>query len=107
MHDMLEEGSDEVKLAHLLKIKAISSARIKTDRIDARTLAHLLRSDLILETYVPSDEAQMVRQILRQRMFYIRVQTMLKNRMQGLLDRHPEVGVPSTKDLFSKRASSG
>jgi transposase len=53
MYDMLEEAFDEVKLAHPLKTKAIASARIKTDKIDARILAHLLRSDLIPEAYVP------------------------------------------------------
>ena len=35
-----------VKLANPLKTKAIAEAKIKTDTLDARTLAHLLRSDL-------------------------------------------------------------
>ena len=34
-----------VKLANPLKTKAIAEAKIKTDTLDARTLAHLLRSD--------------------------------------------------------------
>ena len=46
MHDWLEEELDEVKLAHPKKIKAIAEAKIKTDKIDARILAHLLRTDL-------------------------------------------------------------
>ena len=99
MYDMLEKEFDKVKLAHLLKVKAIASARIKTDKIDATTLAHLLRSDLIPEAYVPSGEAR----IVRQRMFYIKVQTMLKNRMRGLLDRHPEIS-PPTKNIFSNKS---
>jgi len=32
-----------------LKTKAIAQARIKTDTLDARTLAHLLKSDLVAE----------------------------------------------------------
>jgi transposase len=38
-----------VKLANPLKTKAIAEARMKTDILDARTLAHLLRSDLVAE----------------------------------------------------------
>jgi len=39
----------EVKLANPYKTKAIASARIKTDKLSARILAHLLRADLIAE----------------------------------------------------------
>jgi len=42
----------DVKLANPLKTKAIAEARIKTDKLDARTLAHLLRSDLVAECYI-------------------------------------------------------
>jgi transposase len=41
-----------VKLANPLKTKAIAEAKIKRDTIDARTLAHLLRSDLVAECYI-------------------------------------------------------
>jgi hypothetical protein len=54
MYDLLEEELDEVKLAHPYKVKAIAEARIKTDKIDSKILAHLLRSNLIPEAYVPS-----------------------------------------------------
>jgi transposase len=40
-----------VVLANPLKTKAIAWARIKSDEIDARILAQLLRSDLIAESY--------------------------------------------------------
>src|SRR3990167_2262443 len=38
---------EEVQLAHPLKVKAIASARIKTDRIDKRILAQLGLADQI------------------------------------------------------------
>jgi transposase len=40
-HDWLEKMVDEVHLAHPLKVKAIAEAKIKTDKIDAKVLAHL------------------------------------------------------------------
>jgi transposase len=35
-------------LAHPLRTRAIAAARVKTDAVDAKTLAHLLRDDLAL-----------------------------------------------------------
>lgn len=90
MYDWLEEEIDSVKLAHPLKVKAIAEAKIKTDKIDARSLAHLLRADLIPTSYVPKLETRRIKNVLRQRMFFVRIQTMVKNRIQAILDRHPE-----------------
>ncbi|MFN3740978.1 MAG: IS110 family transposase [Thermodesulfovibrionales bacterium] len=101
MYDWLEEELDEVKLAHPLKVKAIASAKIKTDRIDSEILAHLLRSDLIPESYVPTKEEREVRNVLRQRYFLVRFQTMIKNRIHTILDRHPEAkGYKEFSDIF-------
>jgi len=41
MHDILEDLTADVTLAHPLKVKAIAEAKIKTDKIDSTTLAHL------------------------------------------------------------------
>lgn len=103
MHDWLEGLVEEVHLAHPLKVKAIAEAKIKTDKIDAKVLADLLRADLLPEAYVASAEARKVRSILRQRMFYVRVRTMVKNRIFGILDKYPELskGRPC-KEVFSK-----
>ena len=53
IYDKLEDISIQCVLANPMKTRAIASARIKTDRIDARILARLLRSNLIAESYVP------------------------------------------------------
>ena len=45
LYDEIEQEVKEICLANPLKTKAIASARIKTDKIDSRTLALLLRSD--------------------------------------------------------------
>src|SRR5829696_1175868 len=44
--ELLEDAGYELHLAHPLRTKAIASARVKTDAVDARTLAQLLRADL-------------------------------------------------------------
>lgn len=104
MYDLLEEEFDEVKLAHPYKVKAIAEARIKTDKIDSKILAHLLRTNLIPEAYVPSKDVRQAKKILRQRMFFIRLRTMVKNRIFMILERHPEVkDRPGVVDLFGRQ----
>lgn len=101
MYDWLEDLTDKVTLAHPLKVKAIASARIKTDKIDSKTLAHLLRTDLVPTAYVPSSDARTAREILRQRMFFVKLATMTKNRIRTILDRHPELSPSPTKNVFA------
>ena len=102
IYDWLEEILDDVALAHPLKVRAIAEARIKTDKISADILADLLRTDLLPRAYAPSRETRDIKYILRQRMFYVRVQTMVKNRIYNILDRHPEIlsKAPEVSDLF-------
>ncbi len=77
--------------AHPVKVRAIAEARIKTDRIDSRILAHLLRCDLVPPAYVRPKAQRPALLILRERMFFVRVQTMVKNRIHVLVDRQPGV----------------
>lgn len=101
MYDWLDELTDEVVLAHPGKVRAIAEARIKTDTIDSETLAHLLRADLIPAAYAPGKEVRATKRVLRQRVFFVRVRTMLKNRIQALLSQHAIV-LPEVSDLYGK-----
>jgi transposase len=85
--DLLEEHGYELHLAHPLRTKAIASARVKTDAVDARTLAHLLRTDLLPEAYVAPRELRDLRDLLRQRVVLTQMRTALKNRVHALIAR--------------------
>jgi len=89
-------------LAHPFKTKAIASARIKSDSVDARILAHLLRADLIPESYVPSKE---MRSLVRHRLSIVKVRTMVKNKIHAIIiDRN---GLKHEfSDLFGKAGIS-
>jgi transposase len=99
MHDWLEAQVGRVTLAHPKKVRAIAEAKIKTDKIDATTLAHLLRCDLIPAAHVSSKDARVLKNLLRHRMFLVALRTMVKNRLHVLLDRHPQLlaGRPECK----------
>jgi len=104
MHDWLDDLVGSVTLADPLKVKAIAEAKIKTDKIDSTTLAHLLRCDLIPSAHVSSPAARIGKKLLRHRMFLVRLSTMVKNRIHSLMDGFPLIrDTRSMKDLFSKK----
>jgi transposase len=107
LYDLLEEidGVDSVKLAHSLKVRAIAEAKIKTDTIDSHTLAQLLRVDLIPAAYIPSKETRSFKEVIRQRVFLVRMRTRLKNRIHVLLDRR-HVPPPPVTDVFGKQGTA-
>jgi transposase len=60
----LEQTGIQTKVANPLKTRMIAEARIKTDKLDARILCHLLRSNLIPESYIAPDNIREDRSIL-------------------------------------------
>ena len=58
LYESIERYTPDVVLAHPLKTRAIAEARIKTDTIDATTLAELLRLDGIRKAYIPPREVR-------------------------------------------------
>jgi transposase len=61
---------------------------VKTDKVDARTLAGLLRTDMLPTCYVPGEELRSRREFLRHRLNLVKIRTGVKNRIHGLLDKH-------------------
>jgi len=104
VYDWLEalETVTELQLAHPAQVKAIASAKIKTDRIDARTLAQLLRVDLLPTAHIPAPSVRALRNLLRQRLYLVMVRTMTKNRIHALVDRH-HLPTDQFSDLFGRR----
>jgi transposase len=86
--DVLQDAGYELHLAHPMRTKAIASARVKTDAVDARTLAHLLRADLLPEAYIAPRELRDLRDLLRHRVALTRMRTSLKNRVSAILAKH-------------------
>ncbi|MBV9165239.1 MAG: hypothetical protein JO342_03695 [Solirubrobacterales bacterium] len=62
---VLQHAGYELPPAHPLRTKAIASARVKTDAVDTKTLAHLLRSDLLRDAYIAPREMRELRDRLR------------------------------------------
>lgn len=100
-YDALREAGLRVRVAHPSRVKAIASAKIKTDKIDARTLAELERADLIPEAHIPSKETRELRLLVRQRVSLTKDSTKLKNRVRSLFLKQ---GIKTPTNLFTKLA---
>lgn len=100
LHDLLSEAGYEVVVAHPQQVKLICQARCKTDPIDARKLADLLRADLLPAIWVPDLDTRAWRRLLRGRAFLVRTRTRLKNRIHAYLaEQNLRVGA---SDLYGK-----
>jgi transposase len=82
IHDTLEENGIDTILANPYKTKIIAEAKMKSDKLDAKILADLLRADLVYESYVPTKEFREKRSLIRHRISLIRNRTILENRVQ-------------------------
>src|SRR5262249_41045741 len=111
--ELLEQEGHELHLSRPLRTKAIAAARVKTDAVDARTLAHLLRTDLLPEAYVAPRELRDLRDLLRHRVVLTRMRSALKTRAHALLARqgiqtqHADLFWPRRPSLPRRAAAAG
>jgi transposase len=83
--ELLEELELEPHLVHPSRCKAIASARLKNDKVDAATLAQLLRADLLPEAWIAPQQVRDLRALLRHRASLVRLSTSCKNRVHAVL----------------------
>ena len=98
-----EVPSERIVLANPFKTRIIAEAQIKTDKVDARILADLLRGRLVSSVHIAGRETRQIREVLRQRCFFVRQRTMLRNRIHRLLGGQHEVKLPQCSDLFGHK----
>jgi transposase len=85
IYDTLKPYSAELEMAHPAKMKAISAGKKKSDAIDARTIADLLRCNLLPSCYVAAPRIRELRRLLRYRSLVVSEAVRMKNKMAGLL----------------------
>lgn len=101
IYEAVEPFCRSVVMANPLKTKLIAEQRVKTDTIDGKTLAQLLRTDFLPTSYIPPREIRDQREFLRHRLSLVQVQTSLKNKIHAILSRCGEF--PEASDIFGKK----
>ncbi len=99
--EVVEPEVKRLVLVHPQRVKAIASAKLKNDRVDSETLAHLLRCELLPESWKADRETQARRQQVRLRTTLVRQRTRLKNQVHAVL--HQQGLRSPVTDLFGKR----
>jgi transposase len=83
--DLLQQLEMNVALANPLQTKVIAHARVKNDRVDARMLNHLRRTDLLPTCWIPTPADRNQRDSLRVRLKLIHYRTQLRNAIRAIL----------------------
>ncbi len=86
VYNLLTELGYDVVVANPAKIKSMPGSN-KTDKIDSRRLADLLRVGYLPITYMPSEDIIKLRDISRHRAQLVRMRAMTKVRIKSYLSR--------------------
>jgi transposase len=86
--ELLEDYGFDPHLVHPLRCKAIASARLKNDKVDAAILAQLLRANLLPEAWIAPPAVRQLRALLRHRASLARLGTRLRNRIHAVAADH-------------------
>ena len=100
--DEMERAGHRPRLCNPLEAKRRMGLSNKTDKLDARGLAILLRNGTLPEVWIPPSGLRDQRELLRLRIFLVQLRTSVKNRIHGTLARH-NVLIPGS-DLFGVEA---
>ena len=88
LRDLLAPAGVDLRLAHAKYVKAISYAKVKTDRVDARMLAQLLRVGLIPEAHMIGAEHRETRDLLRSRLQFVTRAVRCQHAVGSLLEKY-------------------
>ena len=85
--DLIRPFVHSVSVGNPLLTRAIAQAKIKTDKIDARVLAHLLRLGYLPEVWIPDEPTRQLRLQTTERSCLTADRTRLKNRIHSILNQ--------------------
>jgi ketosteroid isomerase-like protein len=98
--ELLARHAGRVTVSNPMGTKAIASAKVKTDKVDAKVLAQLGAADFLPEVWAPDEATRALRRRVAHRASLVRQRTRLRNQIHAVLARNL-VGVPVT-DLFGR-----
>jgi transposase len=100
--EILRPHVERVVVANPQAVRAIAWAKVKTDRVDARTLAKLLASGFLPEVWPGDQPIRALRRRISRRAQLVRSRTRAKNEVHAVLQRNL-VPRPPVTDLFGTK----
>jgi len=105
LSDLLAAEGIALRLAHAKYLKAIAYAKVKTDAVDSRTLAQLLRAHLIPEAHMVSPELRPLRDVMRARLLLVQKHVGARNSIHRLLEKYNVATVDQLPRLVQAHAA--
>jgi transposase len=102
--DLLSAEGVDLKLAHAKYLKAISYAKVKTDKVDSETLAQLLRADMIPEAHQINRGLRGQRDTLRTRLTLVERRSSALQSIKTLLQKLNVEAVEELPALYQAQA---
>jgi len=99
VYETLDALGVETTLVNVRRTKVIAESKIKTDPLDAKNIAHCLRTGFIATAYIPPKQVMEQRNLLRHRMSLRKEITRYKNKVHAILLRNG-IQYPICTDLF-------
>ena len=86
--ELLSEHAGRVTVSNPMRTRAIASAKVKTDKIDAKVLAQLGAADFLPEVWAPDERTRALRRRVAHRSSLVRQRTRLRNQIHAVLARN-------------------
>jgi transposase len=100
LYRQLENKGFEVVVSHPKKTRYIAEAKIKSDRVDSKTIAELARLDALPLSYIPDNKTSRLREKVRRRAFLVRQRAKLKMKIKSVL-LYEGIKPPLSHGLFT------
>jgi transposase len=98
---ILRPHVERVVIANTRKLRAIAESKVKTDKVDAKTLCELLAAGFLPAVFSPDEFTRALRRRLQRRSKLVRSRTRAKNECHAVLARNLK-GRPPMTDIFGK-----
>jgi transposase len=99
---ILQPHVERVLIANTRKLSAIAQSKVKTDKLDAKTLCELLAAGFLPAVWSPDEWTRALRRRLQRRAKLVRSRTRAKNECHAVLARNLK-GRPPMTDVFGKQ----
>jgi len=102
LYRLLTKNGYDVSVSHPKKTRYIAEAKIKSDRVDSKAIAELVRLDALPSAYIPDPETAILREKIRRRAFLVRERVRLRVKIKSILT-YEEIKPPSDHGLFTEK----
>jgi hypothetical protein len=102
LYRALVDRGFRVEVGHPKKTRYIAEARIKSDRVDSKAIAELVRLEALPQSYMPPPEIACLREKVRRRAFLVRERAKLKAKIRGVL-AYEGLKPPEGLGLFTRK----